>query len=155
MSRVISVEPFEPEHLAAMTVQAVQAELAAVRPAERAAFGAMAASTGRCFTIRWADGRPGGPIMCAGALQSHAGHATLWAAFSPDAGRAMLAIERRTRLFIARLPHRRIDAVVRSDHRAGHRFVHRLGLVAEARLNDFYEDGGDAVIYRFKRKGHG
>lgn len=63
----------------------------------------------------------------------------------------MLSLTRKTALFIQALPHSRIDAVVRADHRAGHRWVHALHFRPEARLNDYYPDGGDVMIYRWSK----
>ncbi|WP_229726727.1 hypothetical protein [Sphingomonas alpina] len=138
----MTVVPFEPEHLADMTIQLGQPEL----DCDRLARGIALSATGRCFSVL--PGSGGAPLFCGGALECHARYASLWAAFSPDAGPAMLAITRRTRHFLTTLKHTRVDAVVRSDFRAAHRFVHRLGMVAEARLNDYFENGGDAVVYR-------
>lgn len=144
MSRIV-IERFAPEDLAAMDIQAVQTELAV----DRLALGRSYAAMGRCFTVR--RGGDGAIVMCAGALESHAHYATLWASLAPDARRAMPDITRAVALFVERLAHRRVDTTVRSDHQAGHRWVHRLRFVPEARLNDYYADGGDAVIYRYKR----
>lgn len=140
---MITVEPFIPEDLAEMTVQPVQRELAC----DAVARGRILAANGRCFTVR----AGAAPIFCGGVTVTHDQYATMWSAFSIDAAPEMLAITRRTRRFIAKLEYRRIDALVRSDHRAGHRWVHQLGFVPEARMNDFFETGGDAVIYRLKR----
>lgn len=140
---MITVERFIPEDLAEMTVQPVQRELGS----DAIARGRMLSLTGRCFTVR----AGGAPIFCGGVTVTHAHYATMWAAFALDAAPEMLGITRRTLRFIEKLSFKRIDSVVRSDHRAGHRWVHRLGFVAEGRMNDFFEDGGDAVIYRLKR----
>lgn len=142
---MIAVECFQPEDLAEMTVQAVQREVGA----DPLARGRLFAALGTAFTARPLPG--GAPIFCGGVTLAHPDYATMWSAFSEDAGPAMLAITRRTRWFIAKLAHRRIDTMVRSDHRAGHRWVHALGFVAEGRMNDVFEDGGDGVIYRLRR----
>ena len=140
---MITVERFIPEDLAEMAVQPVQRELGS----DPIARGRLLSLTGRCFTVR----AGGAPIFCGGVTITHSGYATMWSAFALDAGPEMLAITRRTLEFIKRLDFKRIDAVVHSDHRAGHRWVFRLGFAPEARLNDYFEDGGDAVIYRLKR----
>lgn len=145
MNRTVTIARFAPVDLATMAVQAVQTELAGDRLALGQSYDAM----GRCFTVRWAG--TDDVVMCAGALESHAGYVTLWASLAPGARRAMPEITRAVALFVSRLDHRRVDTNVRSDHAAGHRWVHRLGFVPEARLNDYYSDGGDAVIYRLKR----
>lgn len=142
---MIRVAPFEPEHLAEMTIQPVQAEF----PADRIAHGQQVAAFGRSFTVRRkSDGRI---MMCGGAMDIHAQHAMLWAALAPDAGPVMLALTRRTRWLIDMLPHRRIDAIARADHRAGCRWLVRLGFDAEAYLRDYFENGSDAVVYRLRR----
>lgn len=139
------VVPFALEHLAALDAQAAQPELGG----DRLAIGAQLSATGRCFSLlRLADERP---VFCGGVLSTHADYATMWAAFARDAGPAMLAIERRTRRLIAMLPERRIDAAVRADYGPARRWVERLGFFAEAQLGGYFEDGGDAVIYRLGR----
>jgi hypothetical protein len=147
---MIAVEPFDVAHLANMTVQPAQIE-ARMSPLELMQRGMALSATGDCFTARRrADGKV---LMCGGALTSHPGLATLWAVFALAAiedRRAMTAIRHRVRHFLTMLQHRRIDTLVRSDHRAAHRFALRLGFKAEARLNDYFEDGSDAVVYRYR-----
>jgi hypothetical protein len=149
---VITVQVFDPLHLAAMVVQPAQLE-SRLTVEQRFARGCALSANGRCFTARrfHADAPA---LMCAGALETHPDLATLWAVFSEEAVRdlhAMVHIRIATRTFLAKLPHRRVDAMVRSDHRGGHVFAHKLGMAAEARLNDYFPDGGDAVVYRLKR----
>lgn len=139
------VVPFEPWHLQQLDPQPAQRELVT----DRTALGASLASTGRCFTLLRASDRT--PMCCGGAVSTHRDYATLWAAFACDARPAMLAIERRARRFIGMLHERRIDAAVRADHAAGRRWAERLGLRPEAQLGAYFDDGGDAVIYRLER----
>lgn len=140
---MISVERFIPEDLAEMAVQPVQRELGC----DPIARGRALSQGGQCFTVR----NGAAPLFCGGVMVTHVGYATMWSAFALDAGPEMLGITRRTRLFMSRLSYKRIDAMVRGDHRAGHRWVQQLGFAVEARLHDYFEDGGDAVIYRLKR----
>lgn len=144
---MIRVEPFQPEHLAQLRVQAEQPDLAQLSEGQRWMIGKQRKGAGwPCFTVFHEERI----VFCGGAVVSHAGLATIWGAFSPVAGPAMLGIERRARRWLARLPHRRIDAVVRDGHKAGHKWIKRLGFVPEARLADYYADGADAWIYRWE-----
>jgi hypothetical protein len=141
---MIRVAAFDPRDLQAMTVQEAQPELidAPVYHARQLA------ATGRCFTAR---DRHGAVLFCGGALETHPRYATMWAALSPHAGSAMLALTRRVRWFAASLPHERVDALVRASHRAAHRWMAMLGFVREAELGVYFADGEDAVIYRLVR----
>lgn len=143
---MIRVVAFEPEHLAALKVQSAQAELAVLGEAERWMTGRARKVAGPCFTAFVGEHI----VFCGGAIVTHPELATIWAAFADDAGPAMLAIERRTRRWLATLPHRRIDTMVRVAHSKGNRFVHRLGFRAEASLADYFADGSAALIYRLE-----
>ncbi len=149
---MIRVAPFQPEHLAALRVQTAQPDLAQLSEGQRWMIGKQRKGAGwPCFTVFHVNGNMGERLVfCGGAVVSHANLATIWGAFSPVAGPAMLGIERRARRWLASLPQRRIDAVVRDGHAAGHKWIKRLGFVAEARLADYYADGSDAWIYRWE-----
>lgn len=146
---MIRVLPFRPEHLAMLTPQEAQRSQLG---GDVVARGAALAATGNCFTaFSAADGVM---LMCGGALESHREHATMWSAFAdvaPSRLREMAAIRQRTRWLIGKLDHKRVDALIRCDHRAGHCWINALGFKPEARLNDYFEDGGDAMIYRLVR----
>lgn len=146
---MINVAPFYPEDLAAMLPQTAQPELARLCAADRVAYGRGLAGRGQSFTVReWAEG----PVLfCGGAAEVHPNYATLWSVFDRDAGPHLLAIERRTRRFLAMLTYRRIDTLVRADFEAGHRWVLRLGFELEGHvLQDYFEDGAGACLYRLK-----
>lgn len=147
---MINVEPFHPDDFGAMTVQAAQRQLCG-SAADRVALGQQYALMGPCFTIR--DGAGGPVLFCGGAGVTHPGYATLWSAFDQDAGRHLRAIDRCTRRFLNTLPHVRIDTIVRADHEEGHRWMQMLGFELEGPvLNDYFEDGAGACIYRLNRK---
>jgi len=139
---MIRVDPFRESDLALIRVQPVQAaELAA--SAHAAAFYARA---GNAFTVRDRHDRV---VMCAGALEHHAEHASLWCVLAADIGGAMmLALTRRVRMFIKRQRHRRLDCQVRLAHREGHRWAELLGLTVETHLTDYYPNGETVVFYR-------
>ncbi|NLS27930.1 hypothetical protein S2M10_29320 [Sphingomonas sp. S2M10] len=146
---MINVAPFNPHDLGAMVPQPAQVELAHLSADQRVAFGAGLAARGQCFTIReWAEG----PVLfCGGVAEVHARYASLWSVFDQDAGRHLLAIERRTVRFLRMLHYRRIDTLVRAEFEAGHRWVLRLGFELEGHvLQDYFEDGGAACLYRMR-----
>lgn len=143
---MIRVDPFDPADVAAMTVQPAQAaagvDWAALARANHAA--------GPAFTARAADGRV---LLCGGAVEVHAGYATLWSVLAADAGPYLLALTRRVRWFVEKLPHARIDAHVRGGHREGRRWMRSLGFAREARLHQAFPDGADAIIFRWRGRG--
>lgn len=139
---MIRIDPFCATDIALLRVQPAQAEEVA-RTLHAAAIYARA---GNGFSVRDGSGRV---VMCAGALEHHAEHASLWCAMAADIGGAMmLALTRRVRHFIDRQPHRRLDCHVRLRHREGHRWAELLGLSPETHLTDFYPEGDSVVIYR-------
>jgi hypothetical protein len=143
---MIRVHPFAAEDLSRIAVHAGQVELAGV---DRDALGRAYAASGMAFTARDAD--DGAIVMCGGALEAHRDHATMWAALSPDAGRAMTALTRRTLTMLRALRHRRIDAYVPATHDAGHRWMALLHFRFEAPLADWLPDGGTMIVYRWER----
>lgn len=136
----MKVSVFRAIDLADIAIQAGQPEFA------RARFGRAAAFEGpRALTARDDAGRV---LLCGGAWEMHAGHATLWAAVSRDAGPAMVALTRRVRLFVDRLPHKRLDCVVRVGFAPGARWMAMLGFAPECTMADYFEDGDAAMVYR-------
>ena len=143
---MIRVNPFSPTDLAGVAVQTGQAEFAALNDAERIRRGATLAAGGPCFTVR--EVATGAVLFAGGLTETHPHYGTLWSVFAKDAGRMMAAIHRRARTFLSMQTHRRIDAVVRADHEAGHRWMLMLGFCPEAHLAAWFADGTGAVIYR-------
>lgn len=109
---------------------------------------AMALAKGQAFTVHF-DG--GDPVFCGGVIESHANHATGWSIMAGVKGRRLHALNWRVRQFLHGLPHARVDCFVRDGFEAGHRWALRLGHYAEARLEDYFDNGEAAVIYRLKR----
>lgn len=136
---MIRIDPFEPGDLAAMRVQPAQAGAR-----DWLALGRANAERGPALTARAPDGRV---LLCGGAIEVHPGYATLWAVVSADAGPWMTALTRRVRWFVAKLPHRRVDAFVRVGFSPGCRWAEMLGMRCEAALDGVFEDGATAFVY--------
>ncbi len=146
---MIHVLAFRPEHLAALDPQEAQR---AQLTGDVLARGEALSVSGNCFTAFSAT--DGAMLMCGGSIETHGDYATMWSAFgsiAPGRLREMAAVRERTRWLLAMMTHRRIDAVVRVDHVPAHHWMKALGFVPEARLNDYFDDGGDAMIYRLVR----
>lgn len=98
----------------------------------------------RAFTVRDGAGRV---IFCGGAVEKHAGYATLWAMFGKDKRNGLVFIHRRTRQFLESLPHARVDTFVEGRLPRAADFVQRLGMKREATLRGAAPDGGSMIIF--------
>tara|TARA_B100001179_G_scaffold232289_1_gene224681 strand:- start:328 stop:780 length:453 start_codon:yes stop_codon:yes gene_type:complete len=101
---------------------------------------------GPSFTFWREDGMGKRPILCGGAVESHPGHATVWAALSRDASADILWITKRVRAFVNSLSHRRLDAFVAAANPGAIGWAKLCGFSEEARLQSYYPDGGECVV---------
>lgn len=104
------------------------------------------AAAGTAFTVR--SKATGAVVMIGGACASHPQWATMWAEFAPGARQEARGIVRATRDLIAKLPHRRVDVMVRAGNEEGVRLVRLMGFRLEAVLTEAFEDGADAMLFR-------
>lgn len=141
----ISVKPLRPGDIALVAAHPAFAEASAAQVEQ---LEALALAQGQAFTVRFGDGDP---VFCGGVIESHGNHATGWSIMAGLKGRRLHAVHWRTRQFLHGLPHARVDCYVRDGFEAGHRWALRLGHYAEARLEEYFDNGEAAVIYRLKR----
>lgn len=139
---MISVEPFEPCHLAAIEVQPMQA---ASLPVEaRLWFATRAHALGPAWTARDRDGRI---ILCGGLLVAHEGAATAWCLMARAKGTALLAITRRIRAMIAAASWRRIDMMTDPDFPEAGDWARLLGFQLEGVRAASAADGRDELCW--------
>lgn len=108
--------------------------------------GRMYEQSGPCFTFWLEDEKGKRPMLVGGAIVSHPGHATVWAALARDAQPHAIWITKRVRQFVAGLDHARVDAFVAADNPAAIGWAKLCGFAEEARLRRFYPDGGDCAV---------
>jgi hypothetical protein len=142
------VVPYAPEHLRALALQPMQAELGAFIAAGD--FAAKVALAGPAWTALEA----GRPIACAGFTFPWAGRAIAWAALG-DCGARMLRVTRAVRDAIARCPAARIECQVKADFAPGRRWATALGFTRECLMRRFYggEDFWSYVILKQTKSG--
>jgi hypothetical protein len=137
------VVPYAPEHLRALVLQPMQAELGAFIAAGD--FAAKVALAGPAWTAL-DNGRP---IACAGFVFPWKGRAIAWAALG-DCGARMLRVTRAVEQALADCPAARIECHVKADFAAGLRWAAVLGFSRECLMPRFYggEDFWSYVILR-------
>lgn len=143
MSGGFTVAPFRAQDVAALQLQTSQ--LVDLRWHEARDMGeTLASAPGRAFTVRDAAGRV---IFCGGAQDRHADYATLWALFAQGKREGMIFLWRRTRHFVASLPHARVDALVEADDARAIVFARAIGLREEHRMPGASPNGGAIAIF--------
>ncbi len=91
------------------------------------------------------DGRP---VFCGGVVEHWPGRCVVWALVGAQTHRHWKSVHTAVRNFLKALDARRIEADVRFDFPAGHRWAERLGFKVDApRKRSFFPDGSDAVGY--------
>jgi hypothetical protein len=152
---ILLVEPYQPAHMLAITMQAAQLpELSAV-PGKLG----QAAAMGPAFTaflveprssIAGSDDatRPRRVVACAGLVVNHSRYATAWAVFAEGNGRSTWAgLVGSIRRVLAAADYDRVDMMVRDAFGAGHAFARRLGFSQCGLLRRYGEDGSDFAVY--------
>lgn len=145
MSLPVSPVRFEPQHLAAIAVQAAQQgdwPDSAERDRRAQAFAAQ----DHCWSFL--DSESGAVLACFGLVRSHAEHLTAWAVLSEGLGTARLAYATRwCAAYLAAMQVRRIDIAVRAGFAAGNRWARLLGFGPEGRQRAFFADGEDMIVH--------
>lgn len=139
---MITVTPFKAADAFALVLQ--PAQLLDVPWHDRQRLARSFEEAGQAFTARLDDGRV---IFCGGAVERHAGYASLWAMFAAGKRAAAFRLLAMTRRFIAELPHARVDAMV-EDVPAARRWAELAGLSHETTLAEAAPSGRDMLVYR-------
>jgi len=141
MTEKLRIVPFRAAHLGAIQPQPAQAFVA---PYLGAAAGRALEGPGLAFT-----GIAGGTVVgAAGLVPVWPGRAIAWAVLSAMPPALFLATTRAVDRFLADQRIGRIEAYVKSDFAAGHRWARLLGFAREGGpLRRFDPDGHDYDIY--------
>jgi hypothetical protein len=137
---------YVPDHLRALRLQPMQAELRPVITAGDLA--EQVARSGPAWTVL--DG--GQPVACAGFQFPWPGRAIAWAALG-ECGRRMARITRAVRQELMRCPAERIECHVKAGFGAGKRWAAALGFAQESLMPRFY-GGEDFWCYVILKESH-
>ena len=90
----------------------------------------------------------GVPVACGGLIPVWSERAIAWSFLGASLRPHMNAVHRFVFHMLDTAPVRRLEAWVRCDHTAGHRWMELLGFVCEAqRMRAFMADGADYALY--------
>jgi hypothetical protein len=137
------VASYTPDHLRALALQPMQAELGAfIAEGDYAEKVALAGPA-------WTALEGGRPIACAGFAFPWEGRAVAWAVLG-DCGARMLRVTRAVQRALAACPAERIECQVKADFAPGLRWAAALGFSREAFLPRFCrgEDFWSCVILK-------
>lgn len=70
-------------------------------------------------------------VMCGGVVQGGVNRWQIWALMSEKTGKHMVQITRETKKFLETMSLPRVETHVRSDFKAGHRWLKMLGFINE------------------------
>lgn len=140
---MVEIVPFQPEHLAALRLQGVQASAQAMMTVEHGR--QILSATGYAQTALH-DSKP---IACAGLIELWAGRAYAWAYLGEDWHRHARAVHRAVHaaLRLGARRWRRIEMAVDSRHAAGKRWAWHLGFDHEGLARAYTPDGRDCEIW--------
>lgn len=132
--------PFEPDHLAQLTLQAAQAKIQTYLTPE---YGRMLQGDNAWTLIV----PPSTIIACIGLVPEDTDRAFAWALLSPGAGAHLSSIHKKIQRFLKLCPYTRMETVVESDFKPGHRWMELLGFEREGTLKHFYRAGEHVDLY--------
>lgn len=133
---MIHVEPFAPEHIAAIEAQPSQRDH--LLPGERYA------EAGPAWTARDDSGRI---IFCGGFARLGVSYVHAWCVMSTDKGADLVAVTRAARRVIAGSNWRRIEMFSDERFAAATRWAEALGFALEGVRRAALDDGGDMLVW--------
>ena len=92
------------------------------------------------------------PIACIGLREMDSDNAFSWALMSSDIGVRFFDIHKKVKEFLDSCCYRYIWCDVREGFEEGHRWVKLLGFNECLREEDYYKDGGTAIVYKRELK---
>ncbi len=138
---MLHIVPFQPEHLAALKIQAVQAS---AQPSMTLEFGRqIQASVGMARTALL----EGQPIACAGITELWKGRGFAWAYLGDGWERHAKAIHRAVLEVLKASRWRRVEMAVDSRYPAAKRWAWHLGFDFEGVARAYTPDGRDCEIW--------
>lgn len=91
-------------------------------------------------------------IACAGVQELWDGRAACWALVAEQCRHEFLQLHNIVKRFLMVSPYQRVEAYVKHDFLAGHRWVKALGFEVESpRMKSFLPGGADASLYAIVR----
>lgn len=137
----MNLEPFKPEHLQALKLQAAQSSF---QPMMTAFHGReIASAPGQAWTA-FVDGKP---IACAGMIEFWKGRAYAWAYLSDDFKKHAKSVHRATIAMLGGAPWRRVEMTVDVDHGTAKRWAAHLGFEREGVCRAWTTDGRDVELW--------
>ena len=139
---------FQPDHVRGLKLQAGQTDDQKMPEFLDPAHWRLLAST----PYSWTGLRDGRPFCCGGVIEQWKGRAQAWFLFAHDASRYDLLFATREMQAILFALDRagiftRIEATVRTDFAAGHRWAKMFGMKAEGVMQKYDQWGFDHVLY--------
>ncbi len=121
----VDVSPMQPADLPALNLQLAQRLFMGWNDqALTAEYAAGLIACGPAWTVRRADGSV---LAACGFAEQHPQYAVCWALLAEGLGHDHLALSREVRARIDAADYRRIEALVRADHREGARWARLMG----------------------------
>lgn len=137
---MITIKPYEPEHLSQIDFQSSQIGLLDNQNDD---YAISLKNAGPAYTAFVGDKI----ICCAGLSLMWDNRAIGWVKLSKDSGRNFVAIHKAVKLIIDSANCRRVEAYVASDFKQGKRWVKMLGMSYEGKMKAFSPDGRDHNLY--------
>jgi hypothetical protein len=137
---MIHVEPFAPDHIAAMDVQPSQRD--------HLLAGDSYADAGPAWTARDDSGRI---IFCGGFAQLGASYVHAWCVMATGKGADLVAVTRAARRVIAGANWRRVEMFSDARNEAASRWAEKLGFGLEGVRREALDDGGDMLVWAIIR----
>jgi hypothetical protein len=135
----IKIIPFKLEHILAITPQDHDDEAQLVHEHYRAVEGQE-----HSYTIEVNDK----VVCCCGAVEYWPGRSELWSVVDRNCGREFMALHRAALKVVDMIPARRLEATVKKDFAAGHRWIKLLGFQLEAEtMRAYSQAGSDYSLY--------
>ena len=135
------IQPATAEHFARLRLQPMQA-----------AFSELLADRDYVDELvkrgAWAAVAHGRVLGIGGFVDQGAGRAHAWVLFANKIGHAFIALHRAARRELERAPYRRIELVTWYGFCEAHRWAQMLGFQPEARLEAWFPDGSDGLLWR-------
>lgn len=145
---MVELAKMEPQHLEELIAAGGAQMLASVATDEQ--LGTIAAAPYSFSGIN----EFGRVIFCGGVAVRWPGRGEAWISFNPDCKREFLSAHNVVRNFLDSCPVNRIEASVKADFEAGHRWIELLGFTLEAETMMAYgPDGGDYSLYAKVKNG--
>ena len=135
------IEPFKPEHLAALLLQPSQALFQPMLASKD--YGKMLYDAGPAYAVILDDN----VVACLGIIPQWEGRAIAWGLVGTEAGKAFVSLHKAVKRFLDLQDYHRIETAVSTDFEQGHRWAQLLGFENEGTMRAYTPDGRDCDLY--------